>query len=82
MEDQTKYEPTPMAFPMCNELGHIMQEGATLRNYFAIKALQGMLAGRLINKVDGSGRADRPLLCEEAYDYADAMIKESSRVRS
>lgn len=43
------------------------QDGMTLRDYFAAKALQGLLA---------SDPYDAPLLVEDAYRYADAMLKE------
>ncbi|HSG62571.1 MAG TPA: hypothetical protein VLA24_14175 [Pseudomonadales bacterium] len=43
------------------------QFGMTLRDYFAAKALQGMLAG---------GRTGDDYVAALAYRYADAMLKE------
>ena len=44
----------------------IWQEGMTLRDYFAAKAMQGMLA---------DGRTGGEYVSNLAYRYADAMLK-------
>ena len=48
-------------------------EGMTLRDYFAAKAMQGMIAsyGYLRSEVD--------VLAESAYDCADSMLKERAK---
>lgn len=48
-------------------------EGMTLRDYFAAKAMQGMIAsyGYLRSEVD--------VIAESAYDCADAMLKERAK---
>ena len=48
--------------------------GMTLRDYFAAKALQGMLAGAM---ADGSeiGPDDYALMAMAAYKIADAMLE-------
>lgn len=48
--------------------------GMTLRDYFAAKAMQGMLAyhGDKMHIVDSDGRTG---LHFAAYDHADAMLK-------
>ena len=45
-------------------------EGMSLRDYFAAKALQGLLSGR--NHI-----AERSV--QLAYEYADAMLKEREK---
>jgi hypothetical protein len=46
-------------------------EGMTLRDYFAAKAMQGMLA----NDID-CGPEQVPIIVTSAYVLADAMLKE------
>lgn len=62
------------AFPMPSAIGPndmFLQgfSGMTLRDYFAAKALQGMLSGNTNYglSIDGKGRL--------AYSYADIMLK-------
>jgi hypothetical protein len=70
------------AFPLHNHgvqtLGlHI--SGMTLRDYFAAKAMQGLMSGRW--KADMHGipydayRADADEWAKSAYHFADAMLK-------
>ena len=49
------------------------KEGMTLRDYFAGKALQGMLAG-----YGGDSNATIDEYASDAYRYADAMLKARS----
>jgi hypothetical protein len=44
------------------------EEGMTLRDYFAAKALQGLLS-------DSYDFSDRNRIAVKAYDFADAMLK-------
>ena len=44
--------------------------GMTLRDYFAAKAMQGLIAG---------GSTDRHQIAQAAYIVSDAMIKERTR---
>ena len=53
------------AFP--NLVGQL---GMDLRDYFAAKAMQGMLAA-----CTGWGTSDENRLAKEAYEIADAMMK-------
>lgn len=54
-------------------------KGMTLRDYFAAKAMQGLMSGRW--KADMHGilydayRADADKWAESAYHFADAMMK-------
>ena len=47
-------------------------EGMTLRDYFAAKAMQGMLA---CSNLDAKLKADAGLIATSAYQFADAMLK-------
>ena len=44
------------------------EEGMTLRDYFAAKAMQGLLAGTLKS-------SDTSLIARDCYAMADAMLK-------
>ena len=58
------------AFPQSGYEQWAPEGGMTLRDYFAAKAMQGMIAsyGYLRSEVD--------FMAESAYDCADAMLKE------
>jgi hypothetical protein len=58
----------PPAFPIVGQWG-VTEQGMTLRDYFAAKALQGMLAE------SGGGALHNTNLSEFAYLIADAMLK-------
>jgi hypothetical protein len=47
------------------------QEGMTLRDYFAAKAMQGLLAGLLADRMDVKWQN----IAIDAYRQADAMMK-------
>lgn len=64
------------AFPH-HDCGHgrPLQEGMTLRDYFAAKAMQGLLDNNEpLNEPYTNG-----LIAEAAYRLADAMIKEGKK---
>ena len=61
----------PPAFPALNEVGLEKAYGMTLRDYFAAKAMQGMLAGLLAYGHDILWNQ----IAEDAYKQADAMLK-------
>lgn len=52
-------------------------EGMDLRDYFAAKAMQGMLAYSTNNEMSGnwSNNASSETVAKGAYEYADAMMK-------
>ena len=56
------------AFPAPAGVQHITEQGMTLRDYFAAKAMQGMLAA--------SENFSTTELVLYAYDVADAMLKQ------
>jgi len=57
---------------MKNTGGQAFPEGITLRDYFAAKALQSLLSDKMPYRYD--------MLAQTAYDVADAMIAERSKV--
>lgn len=61
------------AFPSHGSMGEVMQEGMQLRDYFAAKALVGMLttcAAPALNGLDGHEK----ITAIAAYKLADAML--------
>ena len=65
------------AFPRApaeHEQGQVTQDGMSLRDYFAAKALQGLLA---CPELTGSEQG----FAERAYGYADAMLAERAKGR-
>lgn len=61
MDNDTKFE-NPPAFP-----GRDLHRGMTLRDYFAGRALAGMIAGGVCDEPENTARV--------AYQLADAMLK-------
>ncbi len=59
------------AFPSHGSMGEVAQEGMSLRDYFAAKAMQGLMA-----RV-GAHDADR--IAHDAYIVADAMLAERDK---
>jgi hypothetical protein len=55
------------AFP--RDHAHDGHNGMTLRDYFAAKAMQGLLLD------DNGDFSDRNWMAEKAYAFADAMLK-------
>jgi hypothetical protein len=56
------------AFPAPAGVSHITEQGMTLRDYFASKAMQGDLIG-------GVHHDDFDITAKRAYALADAMLK-------
>jgi hypothetical protein len=63
-----KHEP---AFPAPAGVSHITEQGMTLRDYFAAKAMQGLITGTSMWRDD----EDDSGIAESAYEIADAMLK-------
>lgn len=68
------------AFPVNHDEGEVtwVDEGMTLRDYFAAKAMQGIIAGAM---ADGSPwrQAEARDKARAAYLQADAMLKERAK---
>jgi len=47
----------------------VKEEGMTLRDYFAAKAMQGLIAADTVFTMSSAQ------IAEQAYDHADAMMK-------
>lgn len=59
-----------------NEASSITHNGMTLRDYFAAKAMQGLLANpKLIETINREGGAYSGWVEESAWSWADAMLK-------
>jgi len=54
------------AFPSHGSMGEVTQEGMTLRDYFAAKAMQGLMDAAM----------PMPEIAQAAYQMADDMMKE------
>lgn len=70
MEIKNEKPENPSAFPLLSPIDKIMNEGMTLRDYFANSAMQGMCVeavktGLLKNQI-----------AEISYSLADAMLKQ------
>ena len=59
------------AFPQKTD-STLSYSGMILRDYFAAKAMQGMLA---CSNLDAKLKADAGLIATSAYQFADAMLK-------
>ena len=70
MEEKKKPE-NPHAFPVLDPNGSYWQEGMTLRDYFAAKAMQGTQMGFDQRSIDEQARL--------AYKIADAMLKQRNQ---
>jgi hypothetical protein len=60
------------AFPFVCDADFDYGTGMTLRDYFAAKAMQGLLAGSLKS-------SDTHLIARDCYAMADAMLKERNK---
>jgi len=60
------------AFPAPAGVAHITEQGMTMRDYFASKCMQGILAGS--GDEDGFVSYDADALAEQAYVMAEAML--------
>ena len=64
----------PFAFSPANEgYAKRLAEGMSMRDYFAAKAMQGIMAGIL---GDGGDWPNREIVVANAYATADAMLAE------
>ena len=59
------------AFPIKGPVSTVDKQGMTLRDYFAAKAMQGMLA----NSKQGNSLIDKDRFSEWCYQMADEMLK-------
>lgn len=61
------------AFPRSPHSGEESDDGMTLRDYFAAKAMQGLIAAT--GDSDGVVTYDSKTVAANAYEMADAMLK-------
>lgn len=74
----SKKEINPPAFPVvgCTITDDYLQEGMSLRDYFAAKAMQGELSSQDFENCNWANEED---LSQRAYLIADAMLKERQK---
>jgi hypothetical protein len=74
MNQQEKKPSNPLFHPIINQ-GTVYESGATLRDYFANSAMQGMFANSKLK--DDFAKVDEPykIIAEHSYKVADAMLK-------
>lgn len=70
----------PHAFPSHGSMGEVVQEGMSLRDYFAAKAMHALIAAEhnaeaIADLMEASGMEPETLTALGAYKYADAMLK-------
>jgi len=61
------------AFPAPAGVSHITEQGMTLRDYFAAKALTGILSAN--GDANGYLEYEENMVAKNAYKLADAMLK-------
>lgn len=80
---KTWHESGKAAFPLgANEYGgHGSEFGMSLRDYFAAKAMQGMLSNGdwVSNMVNATGQEADEVVGIAAYEIADAMLRERAK---
>lgn len=76
MENQNKPK-NPNAFPIEYQDGEF-QTGMTLRDYFAAKAMQGVIASTQGIGLEVNEKHIK-IVVKKAYMYADAMLKEREK---
>ena len=64
------------AFPLLDEEMNRVQNGMTLRDYFANSAMQAYLSAQYSVGKDGEKECSDINICNEAYRIADAMLKQ------
>ena len=69
MKEEKKPE-NPFAFAMISAQGEYSQEGMTLRDYFAAKAMQGLISHY---GIDGDYERECPM---KSFEIADTMLKQ------
>ena len=65
------------AFPSHGTMGEVIKQGMTLRDYFAAKVLQGLVANPEVIKVlskDGEKESLYKGLVENSFGIADTML--------
>lgn len=64
----------PQAFASHGSMGEVVQEGMTLRDYFAAKAMQAFISS--IEELDSNSKIKHETIANDAFKMADAMLKE------
>lgn len=67
------------AFPVCDVEDSVTEYGMPLRDYFAAKAIQGLLSGVLAQGCISDEVASPEYWANKAYVFADAMLAERAK---
>ena len=74
MSDMKAFPSVIQYFP--NDLNADEEKGMTLRDYFAAKAMQGLLANpKLADEIRKNGGARKGWIENSAFAFADSMLK-------
>lgn len=65
-----------------NETQHMVQEGMSLRDYFAAAALTGLLASHAHPQSQGPCQATAEQHAKVSFEIADAMVRSRKEPRS
>lgn len=66
------------AFPSHGSMGEVINEGMTLRDYFAAKAMQAAISGHIAHYGHDNFWPSKDI-ASYAYEAADAMIAERAK---
>ncbi len=71
----------PSAFPSHGAMGEVVEQGMTLRDYFAIELAQPLVTALMNSKASADEIKDalRTTVAPVAYGLADEMLKERSK---
>ena len=79
MKNQNKTQnPYVFALGYGTDNYEVRQEGMTLRDYFAAKAMQGIISNPNYGIFDGTNEVHIPTI-KQCYEIADAMLKEREK---
>ena len=75
METENKKPFNQSAFPIGKQI-QMCEQGMSLRDYFAAKAMQSYLSAQYSIGKDGEKECSDINICNESYRIADAMLKQ------
>ena len=67
------------AFPSHGTMGEVVQEGMTLRDYFAAAALPAIIQSQTRLMIHVGGSVSVSECVARAFDHADAMLSERTK---
>lgn len=67
------------AFPSHGSMGEVVEDGMSLRDYFAAKAMQALIGSKYIGSNYSTQAWIKDFAAASAYGLADAMLTERSK---